>query len=181
MNEISNAFPSRSTRPGSNPGLWLSSGWMPIPKIRQGVIVNPVNCRGVMGAGFALAVRTAYPAVYSRYLSLCAQSRPEDLLGSIHLTRVGPELFVCNLFSQLNYGRGGRHADLSCIESGLSELTRRLESYPLPVHSPPLGCGLGGLDWGEVLPVIERVASNHPWLEMTIWGIKNDRDKRNNG
>lgn len=154
---------------------------MPITKIHRGVIVNPVNCRGVMGAGFALAVRTAYPAVYNRYLSLCAQCRPEDLLGSIHLTRVGPDLFVCNLFSQLNYGRQGRYADLVSIESGLSELTRRLASYPLPVHSPPLGCGLGGLDWGEVQPVIERVVSNHPWLEMTIWGIKNDKDKRNNG
>ncbi|OUE67218.1 macro domain-containing protein [Citrobacter freundii] len=38
---------------------------------RAEVLVNPVNCVGVMGAGLALEFRFRYPEMYSKYLEIC--------------------------------------------------------------------------------------------------------------
>ena len=35
------------------------------------VIVNTVNCIGVMGKGIALQVKTKYPEVFKRYKNIC--------------------------------------------------------------------------------------------------------------
>ncbi len=35
------------------------------------VLVNPVNCVGVMGAGLALEFRLRYPEMYSKYIEIC--------------------------------------------------------------------------------------------------------------
>lgn len=39
------------------------------------VLVNPINCVGVMGAGIALEYRLRYPEMYTRYVALCEQNK----------------------------------------------------------------------------------------------------------
>ena len=39
------------------------------------VIVNTVNCVGVMGAGIALECRLRYPNMYTRYTELCKEGK----------------------------------------------------------------------------------------------------------
>lgn len=140
-----------------------------LPFLERGVVINPVNCRGVMGAGFALAVRTQWPRVYADYRRLCAYRDPRTLLGTNQILRVAQEVFVANAFTQLNYGRSGRYADLGAIERCFHSLLNRLKDYPIPIHSPAIGCGLGGLSWEEVYPVFDKLSQLFPEQELTFW------------
>lgn len=38
-------------------------------------LVNPVNCRGVMGAGLALAFKQRYPEMFAAYVEECRSGR----------------------------------------------------------------------------------------------------------
>jgi O-acetyl-ADP-ribose deacetylase (regulator of RNase III) len=42
-----------------------------ILETEENVIVQQVNCMGVMGAGLAKQIREKYPKVYSEYLNYC--------------------------------------------------------------------------------------------------------------
>jgi O-acetyl-ADP-ribose deacetylase (regulator of RNase III) len=56
------------------------------------------------------------------------------------------------------------------IRTGLTALiadVRRLNIGSIAV--PPLGCGLGGLDWGEVRPLIEAAFSELPDLRVLLY------------
>lgn len=54
-------------------------------------------------------------------------------------------------------------ASMKLIESGLRQLAESFDEiadYNPPVYVPRLGCGNGGLDWGEVKPLMERMLDN---------------------
>lgn len=127
---------------------------------RTEAIVNPVNCVGVMGKGLALAFKQRFPNNYAAYRKACATH--ELRIGRIytyHLTeQEGMPYYIVN-FPTKNHWRDS--SKLSYILDGLDALARTIQDTP--IHSiaiPPLGCGLGGLDWDIVKPKIENALCN---------------------
>lgn len=117
-------------------------------------LVNTVNCVGVMGRGVALQFKKAFPRNYREYKAAC--DRGEVVPGRMFVTENvglgGPRLIIN--FPTKRHWRG--RSRMEDIESGLVAL--RNEIVNRGVHSiaiPPLGSGLGGLDWAEVRKRIE--------------------------
>jgi len=132
----------------------------------KGIICHQVNCQGVMGKGLALQIRNKYPNVYTAYKDYCASyaDDKDHLLGQVQLIGVGPsdDLFVCNVFGQLGYGRDKRYTDYGAVTRAfraLAGILARLEERP-KVYIPYLmGCGLAGGDW---LPYQNAIKTHIP-------------------
>lgn len=114
-------------------------------------LVNPVNCVGVMGRGVALQFKQAFPENFRAYKAACAngQIRP----GKPYVFDTGlsanPELII-NFPTKRHWRDKSRMED---IDSGLKALTEIIRGRGLrSIALPALGCGLGGLEWGEVRP-----------------------------
>lgn len=112
-------------------------------------LVNPVNTVGVMGKGLALAFRRAHPDSYAAYRTACGNG--ELRVGKVFPTRRDGGWIVH--FPTKRHWRDPSR--MEWIESGLSDLVRFLrENDVRSVAVPALGCGLGGLAWEEVEPVV---------------------------
>lgn len=126
------------------------------------VLVNPVNCVGVMGAGLALAFKRSYPSMFAAYAEACR--RRQVALGAVWVWQ-NPlgwrhEVVVC-LPTKAHWRDGSRVED---IDSGLRSLRRYLDAADpeLTVAVPMLGAGLGGLSVEQVAPLIrERLSGAH--------------------
>lgn len=126
-----------------------------ILKSEAEALVNTVNCVGVMGRGVALQFKNAFPENFKAYAAAC--KREEVQPGRLFVFETGqltPPRYVINFPTKRHWRGKSRIED---IEAGLKALvevirTRRIRSIALP----PLGSGLGGLDWtAEVRPRIE--------------------------
>lgn len=94
----------------------------------KGIIGHGVNCQGVMGSGVALAIRNKFPKAYAEYLALCARKKPEDLLGTTQLVQITDDLYVANMFTQLNFGGDGKvYASLDAVRTACVALTHQRE------------------------------------------------------
>jgi len=118
-------------------------------------LVNAVNCVGYMGKGIALRFRKMFPDNFGVYKRACLANevRPGRLLifytGSFENPR-----FIINFPTKRHWRDKSRITD---IEAGLESLVfevRRMGITSIAV--PALGCGLGGLSWDDVRPLIER-------------------------
>lgn len=129
-------------------------------------LVNPVNCVGVMGAGLALQFRQRFPGHFRAYGDLCSDGRLVP--GSPVLTRAEGEPPII-LFPTKNHWREQSH--LCDIEAGLLFLETALPRWHiLSVAIPALGCGLGGLNWSDVQPLIARLKERlKGQVDVEIW------------
>jgi len=118
-------------------------------------LVNTVNCVGVMGRGIALQFKNAYPDNFKAYSAACRREvvRPGRMF--VHETgQLTPPRFIIN-FPTKRHWRG--KSRLEDIDSGLIDLVEVIRGNDIrSIAIPPLGSGLGGLDWGEVRPRIEH-------------------------
>lgn len=131
--------------------------------VKNGIIAHQVNCRRVMGAGLALAIRRVYPKHYTDYL----ETSPE--LGAICVTEITPSLYVAGIYGQDNFGRGEAQTDYDALRSGFVKLRAFSESKNLPVYLPyMIGCGLAGGDWKTVLRIIEETLPGATILNPNI-------------
>jgi len=113
------------------------------------MIVNPVNCDGFMGRGLALDVRKRYPDLYLRHRSHCEQGL--FTIGKLSIYRT-ETLQVLN-FPTKNRWRD--NAKLIHIEVGLRKLRDTYLHYGIKsICIPPIGCGLGGLNYDAVKSLI---------------------------
>jgi O-acetyl-ADP-ribose deacetylase (regulator of RNase III) len=124
-------------------------------------LVNTVNTKGVMGKGIALQFKRAFPGNFAQYQAACKAG--EVQLGRMFVTTTGrpdgPRL-VINFPTKKHWKSRSRLGD---IESGLEDLRRVLADYDVgSVAVPPLGCGLGGLNWSDVKPRIEAALDPLP-------------------
>jgi O-acetyl-ADP-ribose deacetylase (regulator of RNase III) len=56
------------------------------------------------------------------------------------------------------------------IEAGLKDLVRIIKEYHIKsIALPPLGCGLGGLNWNDVSAIIERELSGLAGVEVKVY------------
>lgn len=126
-----------------------------ILKSEAEALVNTVNCVGVMGRGIALQFKNAFPENFKAYAAACKREQVQP--GRMFVFETGqltPPRYIINFPTKRHWRGKSRIED---IEAGLAALVteiraRRIRSIALP----PLGSGLGGLDWvAEVRPRIE--------------------------
>ncbi|WP_336928868.1 type II toxin-antitoxin system antitoxin DNA ADP-ribosyl glycohydrolase DarG [Vibrio cholerae] len=126
--------------------------------------VNTVNCVGVMGAGVALAFKKKYPEMFKEYARQCKEK--EIAPGKPTVWKQG-DMFSKGIeiinFPTKNHWRNP--SEYEYIEDGLIWLSNYLKNKEgLTITLPALGCGHGGLDWGEVKQLIikylERTSNN---------------------
>jgi O-acetyl-ADP-ribose deacetylase (regulator of RNase III) len=62
------------------------------------------------------------------------------------------------------------NSKLSDIRTGLDDLVRQVKDLSIKrVAIPPLGCGLGGLPWEHVRPLIERAFEEVPDVTVLLY------------
>ena len=119
-------------------------------------LVNTVNCVGVMGRGVALQFKKAFPKNYDAYRKACKAG--EVVPGAIFVTERGnltQPRFIFNFPTKRHWRGKSRMED---IEAGLRSLRDEIRQRDVrSIAIPPLGCGLGGLDWSEVRERIEDI------------------------
>ena len=112
-------------------------------------LVNSVNCVGVMGRGIALQFKKAFPDNFKAYASACTREKVQPgrmfVFETGYLT--GPR-YIIN-FPTKRHWRG--KSRLEDIEAGLVALEQEIEGRNIrSIAIPPLGSGLGGLEWQAV-------------------------------
>lgn len=131
-------------------------------------LVNTVNCVGVMGRGVALQFRKAYPANFKVYKAACSRKelQPGTMLTFALDTLTNPR-YIINFPTKMHWKGSSR---LEYIEQGLTALTA--EVIRLSIRSialPPLGCGLGGLNWPDVKTRIETAFTALPDVRVLLY------------
>lgn len=120
-------------------------------------VVNTVNTVGVMGKGIAAAFKERYPDLFAEYKNLCADGRLKP--GSLWLWK-GPDQWVLNFATKKHWRAPSK---IEYIRHGLLEFRRDYEKLGIrEVAFPRLGCGNGGLDWGEVRPLMVQLLYDLP-------------------
>ena len=115
-------------------------------------LVNPVNCVGVMGSGLAAQFKQRYSAMFRAYQRACWTK--ELSVGHLQFYHALNDGYIIN-FPTKNHWREKSY--LWQIEAGLRDFSARYTAYELTsVAWPRLGCGLGGLDWQDVEPLMMR-------------------------
>ena len=117
-------------------------------------MVNTVNCVGIMGRGVALQFKNAFPANFKAYEAACAREevRPGKMFVFETRDLTGPK-FIINFPTKRHWRGKSRMED---IESGLKALVEEVRNRGIrSIAVPPLGSGLGGLNWADVRPRIE--------------------------
>jgi O-acetyl-ADP-ribose deacetylase (regulator of RNase III) len=117
-------------------------------------LVNTVNCVGVMGRGIALQFKNAFPENYAVYRATCerGQLRPGQMLVHDRGPWARPR-YIINFPTKRHWRGKSRIED---IDAGLRALVAAVRERQInSVAIPPLGAGLGGLDWRVVRPRIE--------------------------
>lgn len=124
------------------------------------ILVNPVNCRGVAGAGVAKQFAKRFPVATRRYKR--STWRP----GFVHFysndeeheirTPYDPSNPVICCIATKDDWRDP--SSIQWIREGLHSLSLALFGLPdhVTIAMPAIGCGLGGLEWDEVKECIEE-------------------------
>ena len=117
-------------------------------------LVNTVNCVGVMGRGIALQFKQTFPDNFKAYAAAC--KRQEVLPGRMFVFdthQLAAPRYIINFPTKRHWRDKSRIED---IESGLAALVQVIRERRIrSIAVPPLGSGLGGLDWAQVRLRIE--------------------------
>ena len=127
-----------------------------------------VNLQGIMGKGLASRAKYQFPDVYVAYQDACRSKRVTEIKpylykreGSLdeELADFGADLTTPNavkwflLFATKRKWR--ENSRLEDIEGGLDWVQRNFKEQGIQsLAMPALGCGLGGLDWKDVGPLM---------------------------
>jgi O-acetyl-ADP-ribose deacetylase (regulator of RNase III) len=137
-----------------------------IIKAKEQVIAHGVNCKGAFGAGVARAIAKRWPGVKEEYKKHASPAA----LGTIQVVEQGDK-FIVNIFSQLTYGRTGRHVDYEAIGKGFAELRDWMERAGIKEAAiPTIGAGLGGGDWSLIVKIIREVCAQSD-IKFTVYCI----------
>lgn len=112
--------------------------------------VNTVNTVGVMGKGVALEFKKRFPDMFTDYVRRCNEHSVR--LGEPYLFKNQQGPWVLNFPTKQHWRDVSR---LDAIIRGLEYLEKHYQEWGIrSLAVPPLGCGLGQLDWAVVGPTL---------------------------
>ena len=129
-------------------------------------IVNPVNCVGVAGAGLALQFKRRHPDAFLAYRRACAERRLRP--GRMFMFDTGRDRprWIVHFPTKCHWHDRSAIGD---IEAGLRGLAATLAGHGIhSVAIPPIGCGLGGLDWRAVRPLVTACLADMPGTVIVL-------------
>lgn len=132
------------------------------------LVMIPVNCEGVHGAGLAKEWAEKHPAQAKLYRAICTNTYRQLEQGG-DLTIVGNFILFATKTKWKN------KSTLKYITRGMKKLYDTLENFDMTgnitIRIPKLGCGCGGLEWPAVKYIIEN----------EILSIDSDREANEQG
>ena len=131
-------------------------------------LVNTVNCVGYMGKGIALQFKQAFPANFKHYEVACHAGNmvPGKMMIHDNGGLVNPR-YIINFPTKRHWKGKSRIED---IESGLSALVADVQRLGIRSSAvAPRGCGLGGLEWRVVRPMIEQAFASLPDVQVLLF------------
>jgi O-acetyl-ADP-ribose deacetylase (regulator of RNase III) len=138
-------------------------------------LVNTVNIKGVMGKGLALQFKKRFPENFKAYETACMADELEPGRMFVFEQNLSSNpRYIVNFPTKRHWRDRSRLDD---VEDGLKDLVRVIGE--LQVHSiaiPALGCGLGGLEWGEVEPLIVSALEPIHDLRVLLYAPSGDSD-----
>lgn len=131
-------------------------------------LVNTVNCVGVMGRGIASQFKTAHPANFKAYEAACRRGEVQPGRMFVFDTKqLTHPRYIIN-FPTKRHWRG--KSRLEDIEAGLAALVGEIKRRQIrSIAIPPLGSGLGGLDWADVRARIEQALGSLTNVHITVY------------
>lgn len=131
-------------------------------------LVNTVNCVGVMGRGIALQFRKTFPENFKAYEAACKAHKVQPGKMFVYdLNRLYNPRFIINFPTKRHWKGKSRIED---IKSGLADLIDVVQQQQIrSIAVPPLGCGLGGLIWEEVRPLIIEAFQSLPEVAVLLF------------
>ena len=134
-------------------------------------LVNTVNCVGYMGKGIALQFKQAFPDNFKAYQRACKAEEVQP--GRMFVFETGGLVnprYIINFPTKRHWRGNSRMVDL---ESGLADLVAAVQRLGIrSIAIPPLGSGLGGLDWQQVKPRIEAAFADLPDVHVLLYEPK---------
>jgi O-acetyl-ADP-ribose deacetylase (regulator of RNase III) len=131
-------------------------------------LVNTVNCVGIMGRGVALQFKNAFPANFKAYEAAC--QRGEVQPGRMFVFETGQLTnphYIINFPTKRHWRGKSRMED---IDAGLVALVEEIRRRGIrSIALPPLGSGLGGLNWDDVRARIEKALAPLSEVEVTVY------------
>ena len=118
-------------------------------------IVNPVNCIGVHWKGLAKDFANRFPAECEEFSNRCL--RGIITTGRVMVvSRIEQPKYIIFFPTKMHWRDPSQ---INYIKTGLADLesvvyVSKIKSIAIPA----LGCGLGGLKWTEVEPILQRSA-----------------------
>jgi O-acetyl-ADP-ribose deacetylase (regulator of RNase III) len=129
-------------------------------------LVNAVNTAGVMGKGLARAFKDRFPESFEVYRRACDAG--EVAIGKVLVVerREAPRWIV--QFPTKRHWRS--KSRLEDIRAGLVDLIEQVRVRAIAsIAVPALGCGLGGLAWDDVRPVIVDACAGIPETRVMLF------------
>ena len=131
-------------------------------------LVNTVNCVGFMGRGIALQFKNSFPDNFKSYADAC--KRKDVQPGRMFVFETGQlanPRYIINFPTKRHWRGKSRMED---IDAGLVALAEAIRSYNIQsIAIPPLGSGLGGLNWSDVRPRVEKMLGQFNDLEAVVF------------
>jgi O-acetyl-ADP-ribose deacetylase (regulator of RNase III) len=133
-------------------------------------LVNAVNTVGVMGKGIALMFKEVFPDNFRAYAAACKAGRVK--VGSVFVTELpasltGEPRWILNLPTKKHWRSASQ---IEWVKEGLRDLRRVIQEKGIrSVAVPALGCGLGGLAWNDVRPMIEEALGDLESIDVWVF------------
>lgn len=128
------------------------------------VIVNTVNCEGVMGRGIALEFKNRFPEMFEKYKEFCDQKLMKP--GVLQLYKKSTP-WILN-FPTKNYWKFPSKMDY--IEKGLRKFAETYDERGITsIAFPKLGTESGGMEWKDVKTVMYGYLEGLSSLEVEIY------------
>lgn len=128
------------------------------------------NTVGVMGAGVAAIVARKFRDTYTTHRNNCNRklySGGEVLVTKEFRPESDGPFYVFNMMTQVN---PGSDASLELVQKAAEIAVDRAEALGIfRIAIPQIGCGIGGLKWEDVEPILKKTERDS--FEWEVWTL----------